>query len=110
MGKHVTMKMWEDAGAFGRIAKAGDTVDEEIAMQFLNCAPPFIFGRDEDGISFFQSSEPYSHEKTDSGKFYAPTYSTFERKNGMWYYHGNCFRGERKDRTPTKKKDEPRYG
>lgn len=100
MNKHVTMKMWEEAGSFDRIAKAGDTVDDLIAMEFMNSMPPILLGRDEDGISFFQNSEPYSHELTDNGKFYAPTYGTFERKDGKWYYLGNCFRGERKDRTP----------
>lgn len=100
MSKHITMKMWADAGSFDRIAKAGDTVDEDVAMEFLNGMPPLALSKDDNGICFFQNSEPYSHEKTDGGKFYAPTFSTFEKKDGKWYYLGNCFRGERKDRTP----------
>ena len=99
MSKHITMQMWAEAGSFDRIARPGDTVDEDVAMDFLNSMPPLTMSRSDNGVSFFQNSEPYSHEKTDSGKFYAPTYSTFERKDGVWYYLGNCFRGEKTDRT-----------
>lgn len=99
MSKHITMEMWSEAGSFDRIAIAGDTADEDVAMDFLNSMPPIILGRDYYGISFFQNSEPYSHELTGNGKFMAPTYSTFEKKDGVWHYLGNCFRGERTDRT-----------
>lgn len=56
MGKHITIKMCVDEGSFDRIAEAGDTVDDEVAMDFLNSMPPINLGRDDYGISFFQNN------------------------------------------------------
>ena len=87
MSKHITMEMWSEAGSFDNIAVPGDTVDDEIAMHFLNCLPPVTMKTD-----YFQCGEPVSDVLTDKG-WYAPTYSTFIRKKGVWTYYGNCLKG-----------------
>lgn len=98
MSKHITMEMWAEAGSFEKIAEPGDTVDEEIADHFLNVLPPLV---QKEG--YFQCSEPYSHVKTDDGKFYAPTYTTFRKnREGKWVFIGNCFRNGTVDKTKEK--------
>lgn len=85
--KHITMQMW--TGSFDSIANPGDTVDNEIAMHFLNSLPPLVHYS-----HYFQVSEPYSHEiDTSKGKL-APTYPTFRKVDGVWMYLGNCFKGK----------------
>lgn len=112
MSKHITMEDW--TGSFDKIASPGDTVDEEIAMHFLNCLPPLVQRRD-----YFQCSEPvydaerivYEHSKPDPEtgcseaksicKMPYQTFTTFYKNTeGVWVYAGNCFKGESVHREP----------
>lgn len=95
MSKHITMKMWEEARSWENVGVPGDTVDEEIVEQFLNCVPPA-----SNRAGYMQCGEPYSHEPVEGKKWYAPTYTTFAKtgEDGKWVYCGECFRGETEDR------------
>lgn len=93
MAKHITMEMW--TGSFDKIASPGDSVDEEIAMHFLNCVPPLVYR-----AGYFQCSEPYSHiPDPENGGMLRGTYATFAMLDGGWHYLGNCFKGCREDKT-----------
>lgn len=93
MKKHITKEMW--TGSFDKIANPGDSVDEEIAMHFLNCVPPLVHRAE-----YFQCSEPYSHiPDPGSNGLLRGTYATFAMIDGVWHYLGNCFRGGREDKT-----------
>jgi len=98
--KHITMQMWAEAGSFDRIAKAGDSVDEEIVEQFRNSLPPIANGKE-----YMQAGGPYSHVLVKKLHAYAPTYATFKKyvmpthPEGVWVYMGNCFRYCTKDYT-----------
>ena len=67
----------------------GTEISEEVYQHFLNILPPIRLR--ESRFVGFQSSEPHSHEWTEQG-FYAPTYMTFVRKDGKFFYVGTNFR------------------
>ena len=81
-----TMNGWTEskAGDFGAYVNVGDEVDEEIFDYFLNVLPPIYWT-----ASLMQCSEPNRHV---NGK---PTYTTFKREGGRFFYVGSCHRGER---------------
>ena len=58
-------------------------------MHFLNCVPPVRQKR-----GYFQCGEPAFDARYKDTKIYAPTFSTFAEKNGVWTYLGDCFAGE----------------
>ena len=89
MSKHITMKMWSEAGSFDKAASPGDTVDEEIVMQFLNCVPP---ATQKPGL--IQCGEPFYHLYDPDKGAYRATYATFAMAADKWVYCGNCFKGE----------------
>lgn len=97
---HITMQMWAEAGSFDRIAKAGNSVDDEIVEQFRNALPPIY-----NGENLLQAGDAYSHILVEELGVYAPTYATFKRcvmpshPDGIWVYMGNCLRGETRDCT-----------
>lgn len=98
---HITMQMWAEAGSFDRIAKAGDSVDEEIVEQFRNSLPPICNGKE-----FMQAGGAYSHILVKDLGVYAPTYATFKKyilpetnPEGVWVYMGNCLRHDTRDCT-----------
>lgn len=95
--KHITMKMWERAGSFDKIANPGDTVDEEIVEQFMNCLPPLYYWS-----TYRQCGEPTKHCKVPGhNDLYAPTYTTFKKIDGVWVYVGDCFKGKSEHQTDT---------
>lgn len=103
---HITMQMWTEAGSFNHIAKAGDTVDDEIVEQFRNSLPPIV-----NGGEFMQAGGPFAHIFIKEIDTYAPLYATFKKceaselhPNGVWVYLGNCLRYKTKDRTSLVKK------
>ena len=71
---HIIMQMWAEAGSFDRIAKAGNSVDEEIVEQFRNALPPIY-----NGENLLQADGAYSHILVEELGVYAPTYATFKR-------------------------------
>lgn len=85
----ITMEMWEAAGDFSEIAKAGDEVERAIVDVFLNSVPPYVHRAD-----YIQCGEAYSHELDERTGRYKATYPTFEREDGRWYFRGYCFLGE----------------
>lgn len=98
MGKHITMETWPRELSFDRFAEPGDTVDAEIAMNFLNSVPPvsFSYGYFQSGGACYDAFDP----KTNRTR---PTYSTFGQKGDLdgyyeegkpWTYLGCCFKGE----------------
>ena len=89
MRKHITMEILEKAGSFDKAAEPGDTVDEEIAMHFLNCVPPT-----SQTAGYIQCGEPFDHIYDDEKGRYRATYATFAMVSGKWVYCGNCFKGE----------------
>lgn len=99
---HITMQMWTEAGSFDRIAKAGDTVDDEIVEQFRNSLPPVANGK-----MYMQAGGAYADIFIKELNTYAPLYATFKKREpseqhptGIWVYLGNCLRYETEDRTP----------
>ncbi|MBQ7818485.1 MAG: hypothetical protein IJ341_02190 [Bacteroidales bacterium] len=90
MSKHITMKMWEEAGSFDRVAVPGDTVDEEIVEEMMNNVPPLYYHS-----AYRQCGEPADHRKDVEHGWYAPVYTTFKKNSdGVWIYVGECFKGE----------------
>jgi hypothetical protein len=85
----ITMEDWQEAGDFGSIAKPGDAVDERIVDEFLNCVPPRTMR-----ANLVQCGEPYGHREDPRTGGWRPTFITFERRLGQWYYRGHCFSGE----------------
>ena len=94
--KHITMQMWADAGSFDKVANPGDTVDEEIVEQFMGCVPPLYYHS-----TYKQCGEPVSHCKVPGHDWYAPTYATFKKIDGVWVYVGDCFKGKSEHQTDT---------
>lgn len=90
--KHITMQMWADAGSFEKVARPGDSVDEEIVEQFRNSVPPMFNGR-----TYMQAGEPVAHVLSKELKLYAPVYTTFlyDENESLWRYIGDCFRHEK---------------
>lgn len=75
----------------------GDAVDGDMVDYFRNILPPL-----RDWSSLMQSSEPYSDEKDERGR-YCPTYITFDRGEiGGWRYAGLCYAGEARNRVAYK--------
>lgn len=87
--KTITMKMWEEAGDFGKIADPGDYVEECIVDDFRDAVPPASMK-----AGYLQCGEPYSHEYVEEHDWYAPTFATFVREGDQWKYCGNCFLGK----------------
>lgn len=85
----ITMEMWREAKYFSNVAKAGDEVEKAIVDEFANCVRPNVRGAD-----YVQCGEAYSMELDEKTGRMKETYSTFERRDGKWYFVGNCFMGE----------------
>lgn len=85
----VTMKNWEAAESFDRCAKPGDTVEEAIVDEFLNCVPPATYRAD-----LVQCGEPASHREDPRNGKWRPTFATFSKQGKVWHYCGNCFAGD----------------
>ena len=66
----------------------GTEISEEVYFHFFDLLPPLRL-RDSLFVGF-QSSEPYSYEKKKDGSF-APTYMTFAKKAGKYFYAGTNF-------------------
>ena len=84
----LTMEDWQKAGSFDRLARPGDEVTEEIVEEFRDCVPPVNNGR-----SVMQCGEPYDYRFDPERKINRATYTTFELREGRWYYCGFCFLG-----------------
>ena len=104
----VTMKDWEEARDFGKAARPGDYVTDEIANEMLNVMPPALLR-----WNFFQVGEPHSHETDPRTGKYRPTFPTFAKKcidedakTYQWMYCGNCFLGEWEEPAARKEKTE----
>ena len=85
------MADWEDSGlgSFDEFFFPGDTVAEDVYDNFLNILPPATMRQ-----NLLQVGEPAAHEKDPATGNYRATYSTFVRTDGLWWYAGECFRGE----------------
>ena len=97
--KRKTFDEWTDSGAidFDSYVEIGNEVDEAIVDNFLEMLPPAYHSS-----HLMQMGEPNQHLSDDKGNF-RPTFMTFEKVDGKWYYHGYCFCGmtENKKRFPS---------
>lgn len=84
----ITMEEWESAGSFDLCASPGDAVEEAIVDEFMNCVPPATLRRD-----LMQCGEPHDSRQDQKTGRHRLTYTTFEKRDGIWYYCGNCFIG-----------------
>ena len=86
-----SMEDWENSGlgSFDEFFFPGDTVTEDVYDNFLDILSPATMRR-----NLLQVGEPAAHEKDPETGNYRATYSTFVRTDGLWWYAGECFRGE----------------
>ena len=84
-----TMRDLEGARDFCDVVKPGDAVAVEIVEEMRDCLPPTT-----NRASLMQMGEPYSHRLNHKTGNYEPTYITFQRRGGPWYYCGRCFEGD----------------
>lgn len=93
-GKQKTFDEWTESGAidFDSYVGMGDEVDEAIVDNFLELLPPACHTS-----RLMQMGEPNEHLPDDRGGF-QPTFMTFEKVDGKWYYRGYCFHCETKNR------------
>ena len=89
-----TMDEWTSSGAidFDAYAEINDAVDEAIVQNFLELLPPAY-----NSSILMQMGEPNEHLPDEKGN-YRPTYMTFEKVDGKWYYRGYCFLGTTENR------------
>lgn len=89
-GEVKTMDGWHDSGFgdFNDYFNIGDKVDQSVIDHFMDILPPRSISS-----GFLQVGEPYSHEPDEEGR-YRPTWTTFLRRDGRWYYAGQCFAGD----------------
>lgn len=79
-----TMYGWNQSKvSFHQYAFPGDEVEEEMAIYFSEVVPPETCNE-----NLIQVGEPYDHV---DGQ---PTFSTFEKTDGRWYYRGTCYSGK----------------
>ena len=86
----MTMADWQRAGSFERAAKPGDTVEDAVVEEFINCLPPRICT-----ANLVQCGEPHGIAKDPRDGRTKLTYTTFSRGAGLWRYCGYCFTGEK---------------
>lgn len=93
-GKKKTFDEWTDSGAidFDAYVGIGDEVDEAIVDNFLEMLPPALHTS-----HLMQMGEANAHLQDDKGNF-SPTFMTFEKVHGKWYYRGYCFYGKTENR------------
>lgn len=84
-----TMRDLEGAREFCDVVKPGDAVAAEIVEDFRDCLPPTT-----NRANLMQSGEPSSYRLNPRTNNYEPTYITFQRRDGQWYFCGCCFEDE----------------
>ena len=98
-GKPKTFNEWTESGAidFDSYVGIGNEVDEAIIDNFLGLLPPACHSS-----HLMQMGEPNEHLPDEKGNF-LPTFMTFEKVGGKWYYRGYCFHCETRNqkRMPT---------
>ena len=89
-GKPKTFDEWTESGAidFDSYVGMGNEVDEAIVGNFLELLPPACHTS-----HLMQMGEPNEHLPDEKGNF-LPTFMTFEKVEGKWYYRGYCFHCE----------------
>ena len=97
--KPKTFDEWTESGAidFDSYVGMGNEVDEAIVGNFLELLPPACHTS-----HLMQMGEPNEHLPDEKGNF-LPTFMTFEKVEGKWYYRGYCFHCETRNqkRMPT---------
>ena len=90
-----SMEDWENSGlgSFDEYFFPGDTVADDVYDNFLNILPPASMRQ-----NLLQVGEPAAHEKDPETGKYRATYLTFVRTDGLWWYAGECFLGEKVNR------------
>lgn len=93
-GNKKTLDEWSDSGAldFDSYVGMGDEVDEAIVDNYLELLPPACYTS-----HLMQMGEPNDHLPDEKGNF-LPTFMTFEKVDGKWYYRGYCFHCETRNR------------
>lgn len=89
-----TFDEWTSSGAidFDSYVEIDDEVDEAIVQNFLEMLPPAY-----NSSVYMQMGEVNAYLPDEKGSI-RPTYMTFEKENGKWYYRGYCFLGMNKNR------------
>ena len=87
VNKPKSLKDWQDSGlrTLEDYLRPGDAVTEDFVEHFVNIMPPTTCRS-----NLVQSGEPFSHERDDNGH-YLPTFDTFYKRDGEWYFIGWCF-------------------
>jgi hypothetical protein len=86
-----TMQDWHDAHVdLGKFLKIGDPVSEDMADYFLGVLPPATWLS-----NLIQIGEPHSHVRGRA------TFATIHKRGPVWYWAGNCWRGENTEPIPT---------
>ena len=93
-GEIKTIDGWHSSGFgdFHDYFNIGDEVDQDVIDHFTDVLPPRSIS-----AGYLQVGEPYSQEIDENGRYRA-TWATFLRKDGRWYYVGECFSGETNSR------------
>lgn len=86
-----SMEDWENSGlgSFDEYFFPGDTVTEDVYLNFLNILPPAV---NRGGL--LQVGEAAAFETDPETGKQRSTYTTFANVNGEWWYAGECFIGE----------------
>ena len=71
------------------ILEPGDAVAEEIVEDIRDSLPPTT-----NRANLMQSGEPSDHRMDPRVGRMRPTYITFQRRDGRWYFCGRCFEGD----------------
>ena len=85
-----TLQGWYNSGVrcYDDYVRPGDIVDEATVDYFRDTVPPHMMGRDYlqygEAWDIAMGADGYNHE----------TWTTFYRKDGVWYYAGHCFTGK----------------
>lgn len=91
-----TRAAWYASGlpTFEDFFNVGDTVDDELVQDMVNCVPPAMW---RDGCT--QIGEAYSSEYDEDRQRHRDTYITFHKvDDGRWVFDGYCFKGENANR------------
>ncbi len=86
-----TYQEWRESGLqLTPFLQPGDVVEAEFADWALNVLPPAYWS-----ANVVQVGEPNDHIE---GR---PTFATFYREAGTWFFGGYCYRGKITEPTPT---------
>ena len=94
--KHITMKDLEKVRYLIKVAKAGDSIDNDIINKLLSASPPTFLN--SKCLQVGEAQREIYDVKTNTMQ---PTYLTFSKEGSKWIYCGCCFKGKNTEPTLT---------